>query len=201
MHSVDGVYEFSNVTVHEISPSRCLPNCDNFVVEHGHTLYSKIFRDYIMKIVKFSINRLNSFVDKPTTIYYGPKNSDCPLIVIPHGGPHAASLDAFIANAAFFVQIGNKYNSFIFISFLFWSKLIAIVICTQVLLCYLSIIEDQQVWVKIMLIHYLVILVTLTSKMYLMRFNQIHRGPVENCCCMVGHTVVSWSPILVDSIR
>ncbi|XP_050434308.1 acylamino-acid-releasing enzyme-like isoform X1 [Adelges cooleyi] len=78
-----GIYDFNQVTVNEISPSRSLPNSDTFIVEHGFTLYSK-----------------------PTTIYYGPKNSDCPLIVWPHGGPHSQSLDSYIADAAFFVQIG-----------------------------------------------------------------------------------------------
>ncbi|XP_060833609.1 acylamino-acid-releasing enzyme-like isoform X2 [Rhopalosiphum padi] len=76
-------YDFTTISIHEISPSRSLPNSDNFVVEHGYTLYNK-----------------------PTTIFYGPKDSNCPLIVWPHGGPHAASLDSFIADAAFFIQIG-----------------------------------------------------------------------------------------------
>jgi acylaminoacyl-peptidase len=76
-------YDFTNISINEISPSHCLPNSDNFVVEHGYTLYNK-----------------------PTTIFYGPKNSNCPLIIWPHGGPHVSSLDSFIADAAFFVQIG-----------------------------------------------------------------------------------------------
>lgn len=50
------------------------------------------------------------FIDKPTTIFYGPKNSDCPLIVLPHGGPHSASVDSFNAEAAFFTRIGNKWE-------------------------------------------------------------------------------------------
>ncbi|KAF0709143.1 acylamino-acid-releasing enzyme-like isoform X3, partial [Aphis craccivora] len=81
--SISEGYDFTNISIHEISPSRSLPNSDNFIVEHGYTLH-----------------------DKPTTIFYGPKNSNCPLIVWPHGGPHSASLDSFIADAAFFVQIG-----------------------------------------------------------------------------------------------
>jgi len=48
------------------------------------------------------------FLDKPTTIFYGPKNSKCPLIVWPHGGPHTASVDTYLVDAAFFVQIGNE---------------------------------------------------------------------------------------------
>ncbi|KAL4112560.1 hypothetical protein QTP88_016318 [Uroleucon formosanum] len=76
-------YDFSNISINEISPSYSLPNSENFVVEHGYTLYNK-----------------------PTTIFYGPKNSNCPLIIWPHGGPHVSSLDSFIADAAFFVQIG-----------------------------------------------------------------------------------------------
>ncbi|XP_003247213.1 acylamino-acid-releasing enzyme isoform X2 [Acyrthosiphon pisum] len=76
-------YDFTNISINEISPSHCLPNSDNFVVEHGYTLYNK-----------------------PTTIFYGPKNSNCPLIIWPHGGPHSSSLDSFIAQAAFFIQIG-----------------------------------------------------------------------------------------------
>jgi len=111
MHSVNGIYEFNNISAHEISPSRCIPNSDNFVVEHDHTLYSKIFMVCFMIIVKIYANYLNRFVDKPTTIYYGPKNGDCPLIVMPHGGPHGASLDSFFADAAFFVQIGNNLIS------------------------------------------------------------------------------------------
>lgn len=47
------------------------------------------------------------FSDKPTTIFYGPKNGNCPLIVWPHGGPHGSSLDSYIVDAAFFIQIGN----------------------------------------------------------------------------------------------
>jgi len=35
-------YDFTNISIHEISPSRSLPNSNNFVVEHGYTLYSKI---------------------------------------------------------------------------------------------------------------------------------------------------------------
>ncbi|VVC32928.1 Peptidase S9, prolyl oligopeptidase, catalytic domain,Alpha/Beta hydrolase fold [Cinara cedri] len=77
------MYDFNNLSIHEISPSRSLPNSDEYVVEHGYTLY-----------------------DKPTTIFYGPKNGKCPLIVFPHGGPHASSLDSYMPNAAFFVQIG-----------------------------------------------------------------------------------------------
>ncbi|XP_060834032.1 acylamino-acid-releasing enzyme-like isoform X2 [Rhopalosiphum padi] len=76
-------YDFTNISIHEISPSRSLPNSNNFVVEHGYTLYNK-----------------------PTTIFYGPKNSNCPLIIWPHGGPHLSSLDSFRADIAFFVQIG-----------------------------------------------------------------------------------------------
>ncbi|XP_025201669.1 acylamino-acid-releasing enzyme-like [Melanaphis sacchari] len=76
-------YDFTNISIHEISPSRSLPNCDNFVVDHGYTLYNK-----------------------PTTIYYGPKNNNCPLIIWPHGGPHLSSLESFRADIAFFVQIG-----------------------------------------------------------------------------------------------
>jgi len=30
------------------------------------------------------------------------------LIVFPHGGPHAASLDSYVVDAAFFVQLGMK---------------------------------------------------------------------------------------------
>lgn len=41
--SVNGVYDFSNISIHEISPSRSLPNSEEFVVEHGYTLYSKIY--------------------------------------------------------------------------------------------------------------------------------------------------------------
>ncbi|CAI6373921.1 unnamed protein product [Macrosiphum euphorbiae] len=74
---------FTNISIHEISPSHSLPNSDNFVVEHGYTLYNK-----------------------PTTIFYGPKNNNCPLVIIPHGGPHLASLDFYRAEFAFFVQIG-----------------------------------------------------------------------------------------------
>eukprot|EP00102_Acyrthosiphon_pisum_P011826 XP_008180714.1 PREDICTED: acylamino-acid-releasing enzyme-like [Acyrthosiphon pisum] len=76
-------YNFTNISINEISPSHCLPNSDKFVVEHGYTLHNK-----------------------PTTIFYGPKNSKCPLIIWPHGGPHLTSLDSFIAQAAFFIQIG-----------------------------------------------------------------------------------------------
>lgn len=54
--------------------------------------------------------------DKPTTIFYGPKDNKCPLIVFPHGGPHASSLDSFMTDAVFFVQIGNEQ---VLISFFF----------------------------------------------------------------------------------
>lgn len=40
--SVMKVYDFTKVSIHEISPSRSLPNSDKFVVEHGYTLYSNI---------------------------------------------------------------------------------------------------------------------------------------------------------------
>lgn len=58
-----------------------------------------------------------AILDKPTTIFYGPKNGKCPLIVLPHGGPHSSSLDYFIAEVAFFVQIGviNIINFFIMV--------------------------------------------------------------------------------------
>lgn len=49
------------------------------------------------------------FIGKPTTIFYGPKNNKCPLIVWPHGGPHGSSVDSYAGIIAFFVQIGN-YN-------------------------------------------------------------------------------------------
>lgn len=45
IHSVNGVYEFSNISVHEISPSWSVPNSDTFIVEHGHTLYSNIIEN------------------------------------------------------------------------------------------------------------------------------------------------------------
>ncbi|XP_050543366.1 acylamino-acid-releasing enzyme-like isoform X1 [Daktulosphaira vitifoliae] len=80
---MNGFYDFKNISVSEISPLHKLPNSNEFIVEHGITLH-----------------------DKPTTIYYGPKNSKCPLIVWPHGGPHSQSVDSYIADAAFFVQIG-----------------------------------------------------------------------------------------------
>lgn len=53
------------------------------------------------------MTQIIEFKDKPTTIFYGPKNSKCPLIVFPHGGPHSSSLDYYLPDAAFFVQIGN----------------------------------------------------------------------------------------------
>lgn len=42
MHSENGVYDFTNIALNEISPSRSLPNCDNFVVEHCNSLHGKI---------------------------------------------------------------------------------------------------------------------------------------------------------------
>lgn len=42
IQSVDSVYDFNDISFHEISPSRSLPNSDEFVVEHGYTLYGKI---------------------------------------------------------------------------------------------------------------------------------------------------------------
>jgi len=42
VQSVDRVYDFTDISIHAISPSRSLPNSDKFVVEHGYTLYSKI---------------------------------------------------------------------------------------------------------------------------------------------------------------
>ncbi|XP_022176208.1 acylamino-acid-releasing enzyme-like isoform X1 [Myzus persicae] len=81
--STTRAYDFTNISIHAISPSRSLPDSDNFVVEHGYTLYNK-----------------------PTTIFYGPKNNNCPLIIWPHGGPHLSSSDFFRADIAFFVQIG-----------------------------------------------------------------------------------------------
>lgn len=40
--STSEAYDFTNISIHAISPSHSLPNSDNFVVEHGFTLYSKI---------------------------------------------------------------------------------------------------------------------------------------------------------------
>lgn len=37
----NNVYDFSNIAIYEVSPSRSLPNSDEFIVEHGYTLYSK----------------------------------------------------------------------------------------------------------------------------------------------------------------
>lgn len=42
LNSVNGAYDFTNISVHAISPSYSLPNSDEFVVEHGYTLYGKI---------------------------------------------------------------------------------------------------------------------------------------------------------------
>lgn len=43
VHSENGVYDLSRISIHEISPSRSLPDSNEFVVEHGHTLYGKFF--------------------------------------------------------------------------------------------------------------------------------------------------------------
>lgn len=42
MHSLKGDYDFTNISMNEMSPSRSLPNSEEFVVEHGYTLYGKI---------------------------------------------------------------------------------------------------------------------------------------------------------------
>lgn len=107
---MNGNYDFSDVSVHAISPSRNLPNSNDFVVEHGYTLYSKIQLNgsYIADAsVQIWSQYLVWFIDKLTTIFYGPKNNKCPLIVWPHGGPHSGSFDTYLTDAAFFVQAGN----------------------------------------------------------------------------------------------
>lgn len=42
LHSLNGVYDFNNISINEMSPSRSLPNSEEFFVEHGYTLYGKI---------------------------------------------------------------------------------------------------------------------------------------------------------------
>jgi acylaminoacyl-peptidase len=42
LHSLKGDYDFNNISIYEISPSRSLPNSEKFIVEHGCTLYGKI---------------------------------------------------------------------------------------------------------------------------------------------------------------
>lgn len=109
MHSVNGNYDFRDVSVHEISPSKSLPNSNDFVVEHSFTAFSKLQLNGSYIAAASVHNRsqyLIWFIDKPT-IFYGPKDNKCPLIVWPHGGPHSGSLDTYLTDAAFFVQAGN----------------------------------------------------------------------------------------------
>lgn len=42
LNSASEFYCFTNISVQEISPSYSLPNSDEFIVEHGYTLYGKI---------------------------------------------------------------------------------------------------------------------------------------------------------------
>jgi len=52
IQSINGIYDFNDISATEISPSRNLPNSEDFVVEHGYTLFSKIIKPLLCIDIK-----------------------------------------------------------------------------------------------------------------------------------------------------